>query len=94
MTVVFLQQLYQNRSKFLDKTERFWYNWCFECVRCKMNEMLWNVMVEELAGAKFSTFGLYTIAEMQTGSVSKCEVFEKLTERLYVKSSADRFAEV
>ena len=59
-----------------------------------MNELFWNVMVEELAGAKFSTFGLYQIAEMTTGEVVGTNQYLKLTDRLYEKSSTERFAEL
>ena len=59
-----------------------------------MNEMFWNVMVEELAGAKFSTFGLYKIAEMEVGEVVGSNVYEKLTQRLYEKSATERFADL
>ena len=59
-----------------------------------MNEMFWNVMVEELAGAKFTTYGLYKVAELNTGEVVGSTVYDKLTQRLYEPSATERFAAV
>ena len=57
-----------------------------------MNDLFWNVMLEELAGAKFTTFGLYRVAELNTGEVVNAERYELLTNRLYEPTAADRFA--
>ena len=57
-----------------------------------MNEMFWNVMVEELAGAKFTTYGLYQVAQSQIGEVVGSTVYDKLTQRLYEPTASERFA--
>jgi hypothetical protein len=58
------------------------------------SDLRWNVMLEELAGAKFSTFGLYQVAELQTGKVIGSQTYELLTQRLYEKSSTEKFADL
>ena len=58
-----------------------------------MKDLQWIYMLDVLAGEKFSNFGLQKMAEVNCGQVVNSQVYTKLSDRLYIPSSMDKFME-
>lgn len=56
-----------------------------------MNEIFWNLMIEEMSGAKFTNFGLNELAKSQVGPIKSSQQYMKLSESLYTPTSGERF---
>ena len=56
-----------------------------------MNDLFFQLMVAELKGEKFNTFGLERLAETQCGEVKDSTQYLKLTQRLYTPTAGERF---
>ena len=56
-----------------------------------MNDLFFQLMIAELKGEKFNSFGLERLAETQFGEVKESTQYLKLTQRLYTPTAGERF---
>jgi hypothetical protein len=57
-----------------------------------MKDLNWLYMLDVLAGAKFSNYGLQCLAELNCGDVKSRTEYPLLTQRLYTPTRMEKFA--
>jgi hypothetical protein len=57
-----------------------------------MKDLNWLYMLDVLAGAKFSNYGLQCLAELNCGDVKSRTEYPLLTQRLYTPTQMEKFA--
>lgn len=57
-----------------------------------MKDLNWVYMLDVLAGAKFSNYGLQCLAELNCGDVKSRTEYPLLTNRLYTPTPMEKFA--
>ena len=57
-----------------------------------MKDLNWVYMLDVLAGAKFSNYGLQCLAELNCGDVKSRTEYALLTNRLYTPTPMEKFA--
>jgi len=57
-----------------------------------MKDLNWILMLDILAGAKFTNYGLNQMAQLNCGEVIETKQYTLMTDRNYEPTSAERFA--
>ena len=57
-----------------------------------MKDLNWIMMLDILSGAKFTNYGLNQMAQLNTGKVIETKQYMLMTERTYVPTNSEKFA--
>ena len=59
-----------------------------------MKDLQWNLMLEQLKGSEFSNYGLNQLAQLNIGPVINQKQYTILSDRLYIPTKAEKFADL